>query len=56
MNWDDYAKWAADIAEWGRDYHKSIRNLPVRAQTKPGEIAAQLMTSAPETGHSMQDI
>ena len=56
MNWDDYAKWAADNAEWGRDYHKSIRNLPVRAQTKPGEIAAQLMTSAPETGHSMQDI
>ncbi len=56
MNWDDYAKWAADIAEWGRDYHKSIRELPVRAQTKPGDIAAQLMASAPETGHSMQDI
>jgi aromatic-L-amino-acid decarboxylase len=56
MNWDDYAKWAADIAEWGRDYHKSIRELPVRAQTKPGDIAAQLIASAPETGHSMQDI
>ncbi len=56
MNWDDYAKWAADIAEWGRDYHKSIRELPVRAQTKPGDIAAQLMASAPETGHSMRDI
>lgn len=56
MKWDDYAKWAADIADWGRSYHQSIRDLPVRAQTKPGDIAAQLMNAAPETGHSMQDI
>jgi len=56
MNWDDYAKWAADIAAWGRDYHTSIRDLPVRAQTKPGDIAAQLMDAAPETGQPMQQI
>lgn len=50
MSWDDFAKHARDAADWGADYHKTIRDRPVRAQTAPGEIANQLAHSPPEDG------
>jgi hypothetical protein len=50
MNWDEYEKWVKYLGEWGAEYHKTLRNRPVRAQTKPGDIAQQLEKSAPETG------
>ncbi|MEP4198711.1 MAG: pyridoxal-dependent decarboxylase [Aliishimia sp.] len=56
MNWDEFADWSAKIGVWGAEYHKSLREKPVRAQTKPGEIAAQLPASPPETGEPMHDI
>ena len=56
MNWDDFAKWGAKISEWGKNYHKNIRDLPVRAQTNPGEIAMQLPAAPPETGEAMTAI
>ncbi|MEM6310504.1 MAG: pyridoxal-dependent decarboxylase [Pseudomonadota bacterium] len=56
MDWDDYAKWSAKIGVWGADYHKAIRDRPVRAQTKPGEIAAQLPDAPPETPEDMDAI
>ncbi len=56
MNWDDYARWSAIIADWGAEYHKSIRDRPVRAQTRPGEIAAQLPDAPPEDPEEMEEI
>ena len=56
MNWDEFANWSAKIGQWGADYHKGMRDRPVRAQTAPGEIAAQLPLSAPETAQPMADI
>lgn len=56
MNWDEYAKWGKHIADWGADYHKSLPDRPVRAQTAPGDIAAQIAPSAPETGEAMSAI
>ena len=56
MNWDEYAEWAARIGAWGADYHKGLRDRPVRAQTKPGEIAAQLAESPPEQPEDMAEI
>jgi aromatic-L-amino-acid decarboxylase len=56
MNWNDFADWGARIANWGRDYHLSLRTRPVRAQTNPGDIAAQLDQSPPETGTDMKTI
>ncbi|WP_420012951.1 pyridoxal phosphate-dependent decarboxylase family protein [Tateyamaria sp.] len=50
MSWDDFAKHAKDAADWGAAYHKTIRDRPVRAQTAPGEIAAQLADGPPEDG------
>ncbi len=55
-DWDDLANWGAQAARWGSDYHRTIRDRPVRAQVKPGEVAAQLPDSAPETPEAMEDI
>lgn len=56
MNWDEFAAWSAKIGTWGADYHKSLRDRPVRAQTRPGEIAAQLPETPPETPEQMAEI
>lgn len=53
MDWDTYAYWGRRIADWGAVYHKSIRDRPVRAQTAPGAIAAQLPISPPEKPEDM---
>ncbi|MBL4627500.1 MAG: aspartate aminotransferase family protein [Roseicyclus sp.] len=54
MNWDEYAHWGKHIADWGADYHKSLRDRPVRAQTAQGEVAAKLPLSPPD-GPEMMD-
>ena len=56
MNWDEFADWSRQIADWGTAYHKSLRDRPVRAQTVYGEIAAQLQDAPPETGEDMSVI
>ncbi|MEO0402199.1 MAG: pyridoxal-dependent decarboxylase, partial [Pseudomonadota bacterium] len=56
MSWDDFAAHAKAAADWGAHYHTTIRDRPVRAQTKPGDIAAQLETTAPETGTPLSTI
>ncbi len=53
MNWDEYAQWGRHIADWGATYHKTLPDRAVRAQTKPGEIAAQLPSAPPEMGEEM---
>jgi aromatic-L-amino-acid decarboxylase len=56
MNWDDFATHAKDVADWGADYHKTIRDRPVRAQTAPGDVSSQLPDSPPEDGTDMANI
>ncbi|WP_372571832.1 pyridoxal phosphate-dependent decarboxylase family protein [Ruegeria jejuensis] len=56
MDWDDFAHWGKHISDWAAEYHKTLRNRPVRAQTAPGEIAAQLPTAPPEDSEAMDAI
>ena len=56
MNGDGFREWSKRAAEWGADYRAGLRDLPVRAQTEPGEIAAQLPASPPETAEAMEAI
>ena len=56
MKWDEFAEWGRQIADWGRDYHEGLRDRPVRAQTRYGEIAAQLPKTAPEGPEAMEQI
>ncbi len=56
MNWDEFAHWGKHISDWSADYHKTLRDRPVRAQTAFGDTAAQLPTSPPEGGEAMDAI
>jgi aromatic-L-amino-acid decarboxylase len=56
MNWDEFAHWGKKISDWGADYHKSLRDRPVRAQTAPGEIISQLPIAPPEQAEAMDGI
>lgn len=56
MKWDEFAQWGRQIADWGRDYHENLRDRPVRAQTRYGDIAAQLPKTAPEGPEAMEQI
>ena len=56
MKWDEFSEWGRQIADWGRDYHEGLRDRPVRAQTRYGEIAAQLPKTAPEGPEAMEQI
>jgi aromatic-L-amino-acid decarboxylase len=53
---ENFRDWAVKAAEWGADYRASLRDLPVRPPVKPGEIAAQIAASPPETPQAFEDI
>jgi aromatic-L-amino-acid decarboxylase len=56
MHWDEFSDWGAKISQWAADYHKNLRDRPVRAQTEPGDVAALIAQSAPEGPQSMEEI
>ena len=56
MKRDDYLKWAEHAAKWGAHYLETLADRRVRANTQPGEIAAQLPGSPPEQPVSMETI
>ncbi len=56
MNWDEFAHWGRQIADWGASYHKTLLDRPVRAQSVPGQIAAALPATPPEAGEDMAAI
>lgn len=56
MNWTEFARWGARIADWGARYHQGLRDRPVRASTRPGDVAAALPASPPEMPEAMETI
>ncbi|TCO72432.1 pyridoxal phosphate-dependent decarboxylase family protein [Rhodovulum euryhalinum] len=56
MDHDDLAHWSKRAADWARDYHRGLRDRPVRAQTAPGETAARLPQRAPEAPEPIETI
>ncbi|MEM1274047.1 MAG: pyridoxal-dependent decarboxylase [Pseudomonadota bacterium] len=56
MDWDEFSDWSKHIADWSAQYHKTLRDRPVRGQTKPGEIAAQLPNAPPDQPEPMAHI
>ncbi|MGJ8529596.1 pyridoxal phosphate-dependent decarboxylase family protein [Maritalea sp.] len=56
MDWDEFSDWGKYVADWSATYHKTLADRPVRAQTKPGEIAAQLPDTPPNNGEEMTAI
>ncbi|MFK7874387.1 MAG: aspartate aminotransferase family protein [Paracoccaceae bacterium] len=56
MKWDEFAHWGKHISDWAAQYHTTLRDRPVRAQTAFGDIAAQLPMAPPELGEDMTAI
>lgn len=56
MDNSDYTKWSNRATEWGQTYLDTLADRPVRAQVKPGDIAAQLPKQAPDQPEDMEAI
>ncbi len=56
MDKSDLTKWSNRATDWSQEYLDTLRDRPVRAQVKPGEIAAQLPDTAPEDPEDMETI
>ncbi|MGV3548672.1 pyridoxal phosphate-dependent decarboxylase family protein [Rhizobium sp.] len=56
MDAEEFRHWSHKAADWGADYRETLRNRPVRAQTRPGDIIRQLGETPPEAGESMETI
>ena len=56
MNWDEFRDWSHKAADWGADYRATLRDRPVRASTAPGDIAALIAPSPPESAEPMEAI
>jgi aromatic-L-amino-acid/L-tryptophan decarboxylase len=56
MNGNEFRNWSQKAAAWGADYREGLRDLPVRAQTKPGAIFNAVPSDAPEAPELMENI
>jgi aromatic-L-amino-acid/L-tryptophan decarboxylase len=56
MDAEEFRKHAHVMVDWMADYMTSVEDLPVRAQTAPGEVAASLPPAPPESGEPMEEI
>ncbi|WP_448955561.1 pyridoxal phosphate-dependent decarboxylase family protein [Labrys neptuniae] len=56
MDSDEFRHWSRKAADWGVDYRQTLRDRPVRARTRPGDIARQIAAAPPETGEAMEAI
>jgi aromatic-L-amino-acid decarboxylase len=56
MKWDEFSRWGERLSKWAASYHETLRERPVRSQTKPGEILNLLPQSPPENGEGMEAI
>ena len=56
MSTQEFRRFGHEIVDWIADYFERIEELPVLAQIEPGELKAQLPTSPPQVGESMEAI
>lgn len=56
MDNESFRRHAHEIVDWMADYMGDVESYPVRAQVKPGDIAAQLPLAAPDAPAPMADI
>ena len=56
MNTSEFRRHAHAFVDWMTKYLDQVEAYPVRAQVRPGEIAARLPASPPERHESMGQI
>jgi len=50
MHADEFRRHAHTVVDWMADYLAGVEHYPVLSRVQPGDVAAQLAPSAPETG------
>lgn len=56
MDNSQFSKWSNRATDWSQNYLDTLRDRPVRAQVKPGDIRKQLPAHAPEQPEDMATI
>ncbi len=56
MTPEDFESWSRRAAEWGARYRAGLRDKPVRAQTRPGEIYQAVPPMPPMEGEALERI
>ena len=56
MDHEDLRLWSKRAADWAADYHRDLRDRPVRAPLVPGAIARQVPVRPPEAAEPMEAI
>src|SRR5439155_1736227 len=56
MDTEEFRRHAHAFVDWMTDYLAGVERYPVRAQVKPGEVAARLGLAPPERGEPMEKI
>jgi aromatic-L-amino-acid/L-tryptophan decarboxylase len=56
MDNDSFRNWSHTTADWAADYRASLRERPVRAPTKPGEVFNAVSAFPPEMAEPMDRI
>lgn len=56
MNPEEFRRVGHQIIDWIADYRARVADLPVMAQTEPGEVRSQLPSAPPESGESFDGI
>jgi aromatic-L-amino-acid decarboxylase len=53
---EEFRRHAYAVVDWMADYLANVGEYPVLAQVQPGEVAARLPASAPQSGEGVQEI
>ena len=56
MTPDEFRAHAHRLVDWMADYMAEVERYPVRAQTRPGEVASALPPSPPEADEAMETV
>jgi aromatic-L-amino-acid decarboxylase len=56
MKKSDFGRWSHAAADWSTQYLNEVGSRPVRAQSKPGDIASQITAQPPEDSEPMESI
>lgn len=56
MDHDELRHWSKRAADWAAEYHRGLRDRPVRAPLVPGAIARQLPSAPPDGAEPMEAI
>ncbi|MEE2525961.1 aminotransferase class V-fold PLP-dependent enzyme [Hyphobacterium sp. HN65] len=56
MDFEDFRAHAHRFSDWMTDYLETVEDRPVRSQSRPGDLLAQLPASPPDAGEDMSAI